>query len=41
MTATELYEQAIRSLPISERLKLATLILTELQSHAAIEYSDE
>ncbi|HUG90585.1 MAG TPA: hypothetical protein VML55_07120 [Planctomycetaceae bacterium] len=41
MTASELYEQAVRSLPPTERLKLARLILDELQSYAIVEYSDD
>jgi hypothetical protein len=41
MTADEVYERAVRPLPIAERLKVATLILNDLQPQLAADYSDD
>jgi hypothetical protein len=40
-TAETLYSQAIKSLPVSQRLKLATIILNDIPSHAVTDYSEE
>ena len=41
MTAETLYSQAIKSLPVFQRLKLATMILNDIPSRAVTDYSEE
>ena len=41
MTATEIYERDVRSLPPSERLRLATLILNEIPPQSMADYKTE
>jgi len=40
-TAETLYSQTIKSLPVSQRLKLATIILNDIPSRAVTDYSEE
>jgi hypothetical protein len=40
-TAEELYDQIIKPLPASERLKLATMILNGISSRSVVDYSEE
>lgn len=40
-TAEEVYSQVVKSLPLSERLKLATLILNDIPPQAVVDYSEE
>ena len=40
-TADELYEKSVRSMPASERLKLATRILNDIPPASILDYSDE
>jgi hypothetical protein len=39
-TADEVYELAVKPLPLSERLKLATLILSAIPPEAVVDYSE-
>lgn len=39
-SAEELYEQVVKPLPPSERLKLARIILNEIPPQAIVDYSD-
>ncbi|MBI3949208.1 MAG: hypothetical protein HY314_01960 [Acidobacteria bacterium] len=41
ITAEAIYNQVIKSLPPSERLKLATLILNDISPQAVVDYSEE
>lgn len=40
-TAEAIYSQVVRSLPPSERLKLATLILNDIPPQAVVDYREE
>ena len=40
-TAEEVYSHVIKPLPLSERLKLATLILNDLPPQAIVDYREE
>lgn len=40
-TAETLYRQTIKPLPVSQRLKLATIILNDIPSRAVTDYSEE
>ncbi|MGC8785015.1 MAG: hypothetical protein ACP5RN_11615 [Armatimonadota bacterium] len=40
-TAEEIYKQVIQGLPLSERLKLATMILQGIPERAVVDYSEE
>lgn len=40
-TAEEIYNQAVKSLPPSERFKLATMILNDIPPQAVVDYSEE
>jgi hypothetical protein len=40
-SAAEVYSQAVKPLPPSERLKLATLILNDIPPRAVVDYSEE
>jgi hypothetical protein len=40
-TAEEIYNQIIKSLPPSERLRLATMILNDISPRAVVDYSEE
>jgi len=40
-TAEEVYSQVVKTLPPSERLKLATLILNDIPPQAVVDYSEE
>jgi hypothetical protein len=40
-SAEELYEQVVKSLPLSDRLRLATMILNSIPPQSVIDYSDE
>jgi hypothetical protein len=39
-TAEEIYTQVVQTLPPSERLRLATMILNDISPHAVIDYSE-
>jgi hypothetical protein len=39
-SAEEVYEHAVKSLPLSERLRLAALILNAIPPQAVVDYSD-
>lgn len=39
-TAEAIYDEIIKPLPPSERLKLATMILNEIPPHAVVDYSE-
>ncbi len=41
ITADELYEKSVRSMPASERIKLATRLLNDIESASILDYSDE
>lgn len=41
MTATELYNQSIKSLPAAQRLELAKLILEDIPSQSVVDYKEE
>ena len=41
MTIQEMYEQSIKPLAASERLRLAALILNDIPSHAVVDYSED
>ena len=40
-TAEEVYDQIIKPLPASERLKLATMILNDISPRSVVDYSEE
>lgn len=40
-TAEEIYNQAVKPLPPSERFKLATMILNDIPPQAVVDYSEE
>jgi len=40
-TAEEVYSQAVKPLPLPERLKLATMILNDIPPRAVVDYSEE
>jgi protoheme ferro-lyase len=40
-TAEAIYGQVVKPLPLSERLKLATLILNDIPPRAVVDYSEE
>jgi hypothetical protein len=40
-TADAVYETSVRSMPASERLKLATRILNDIPPSSLLDYSDE
>jgi hypothetical protein len=40
-TAEEVYAQAVKPLPPSERLKLATMILNDIPPQSVVDYSEE
>ena len=40
-TAEEVYGQVVKSLPISDRFKLAMLILNDIPPQAVVDYSEE
>jgi hypothetical protein len=40
-TAEEVYDQIIKPLPASERLKLATMILNNIPPQSVVDYSEE
>jgi hypothetical protein len=40
-SAEELYEQVVKPLPPSERLKIATMILNDIPPQSVVNYSDE
>ena len=40
-TADQLYEESVKPLPPSERLKLATLILNDIAPESIVDYDDE
>jgi hypothetical protein len=39
-TAEEVYDQVVRPLPLSQRLKLATMILNDIPSQAVVDYDE-
>ena len=39
--AEKVYSQVVKPLPLSERLKLATLILNDIPSQAVVDYAEE
>lgn len=41
VTAEAVYDQVVRPMPASERLKLATMILDEISPRAVVDYSEE
>lgn len=41
MTAEEVYSQVVKPLPVSERFKLATMILNDIHPQAIVDYSEE
>jgi hypothetical protein len=41
MNIDEIYEQTIKSLPASDRLRLAVMILTDIPPQAVVDYRDE
>ena len=41
MNIHEIYEQTIKSLPASDRLRLAVMILTDIPPQAVVDYRDE
>ena len=41
MTLQQIYDTAIKQLPATERLKLATLILAELSPRSIIDYRED
>ena len=41
MTIEDIYNQTVKPLPASDRLRLATLILNDLSPHSVVDYSDE
>lgn len=40
-TAEEIYEQVVRPVPTSERLRLATMILADIPPQAVVDYREE
>jgi hypothetical protein len=40
-TAEEIYHQAVKPMPPSERLKLATMILNDIPPQSVVDYSEE
>jgi hypothetical protein len=40
-TAEEIYSQVVKTLPPSERLKLATMILNDIPPQSVVDYSDD
>ena len=40
-TAETIYSQMVKSMPSSERLKLATLILNDIPPQSVVDYSEE
>ena len=40
-TAEEIYTQVVKTLPPSERFKLATMILNHISPNAVVNYSEE
>ena len=40
-TVEAIYDQVVKPLPASERLKLATLILNDIPPQAVVDYSEE
>ncbi|GIV20986.1 MAG: hypothetical protein KatS3mg023_2737 [Armatimonadota bacterium] len=40
-TAEEIYRRFIQGLPMSERLRLATMILQDVPEQAVVDYSEE
>ncbi|MGH8058398.1 MAG: hypothetical protein ACREOH_14365 [Candidatus Entotheonellia bacterium] len=40
MTIQRLYEEAIKPLPLGDRLRLATLILSDIPPEAVVDYRD-
>lgn len=40
-SAEEVYSQVVKSLPPSERLRLATMILNDIPPQSVVDYSDE
>ena len=41
MTVETLYTESIKSLPAAERLRLATIILSDIPPRSVIDYSEE
>jgi len=41
MSVEELYDQLIKQLPAAERLRLATVILSNISPRAVVDYSEE
>jgi hypothetical protein len=41
VTAEEVYNEVVKSLPLSERFRLATMILSDINPRAIIDYSEE
>jgi hypothetical protein len=41
MNVDQLYESAVKPLPTTDRLRLATLILNNIPPEAVVDYSDE
>lgn len=41
MTVQQVYDQAVKPLPIAERLRLAAMILNDLPPHAVVDDSEE
>jgi hypothetical protein len=39
-TAEEVYDQVVKGLPLTERLRLATLILNSIPPQAVVDYSE-
>ncbi len=40
-TAEEIYKEVVQRLPLSERFKLATMILKDIPEYAVVDYSEE
>lgn len=40
-TAEEIYKDIVQRLPLSERFKLATMILKDIPEYAVVDYSEE
>ena len=40
-TAAQLYEESVKPLPPSERVKLATLILNDIAPESVVDYDDD
>jgi hypothetical protein len=41
MTADAVYNEVVRPMPASERLRLATMILDDISPRAVVDYSEE